>query len=321
MTSLQEQLSVAFPNWQWQFDFPLAQQTYFKVGGPAEAYIELSQKEETAALVRWCAQQDVSLTLLGGGSNVIVSDAGVPGVVLKLRHTAFQTGDPLGDLTPAVAGAGLQTALLVRQAVDAGLAGLEFFLGVPGTVGGAVYNNAHYLKDLISTHISRVEILTATGDSQWLSKEECEFGYDSSRFQRTKEVIWQAEFLLPAGNRELSNERIKEATLYRAQTQPLGMPSSGCIFQNVPNTMELQKQFPRFADQPYVPGGFLIDQAGLKGTRQGDIEVSQKHAAFFVNKGKGTAADIRTLIEKVKQTVKEKFGADLREEVFWLGKP
>jgi UDP-N-acetylmuramate dehydrogenase len=321
MTSLQEQLPSVFPDWQWQFNFPLAQQTYFKVGGPAESYIEVAEKEKAAALVRWCAEQRIPLTLLGGGSNVIVSDAGVPGVVVKLLNDTFEVGAVADGLTTVLAGAGLKTALLVKQTVDVGLSGLEFFLGVPGTLGGAVYNNAHYLKDLISAHINRVEILTRDGTSQWLSKQECEFGYDTSRFQRTKEIVWQVEFLLPAGEHELSRERIKEATLYRAQTQPLGLPSSGCIFQNVPNTPELRKQFPRFADQPYVPGGFLIDQAGLKKTRQGDIEVSEKHAAFFVNRGKGTAADIRTLIQKVKQTVKEKFGADLREEVFWLGKP
>lgn len=320
MTSLQEQLSRTFPQWQWQFDFRLAEKTYFKVGGPAESYIELAEKQEVLALMRWCEEQRIQLTLLGGGSNVVVADAGIPGVVLRLVNDTFETDSITGDLTPVRAGAGLKTALLVRHAVDAGLSGLEFFLGVPGTLGGAVYNNAHYLKNLISVHINRVEVLVG-GVSRWLSKAECEFGYDSSRFQRTHEVIWQVEFLLPPGDLEFSQERIREATLYRAQTQPLGFPSSGCIFQNVPNTPSLQKQFPRFADQPYVPGGFLIDQAGLKGTRQGDIEVSEKHAAFFVNIGKGTAADIRTLIEKVKQTVKEKFGADLREEVFWLGKP
>jgi len=320
MNTLQTQLQQAFPDLPWQFDYALSAQTYFKVGGPAEAYLELDDREQLVAVINYCHDHQLSLTIFGGGSNVIVSDKGIPGVVLKLTNDDFVVVEKKADRGLVRAGAGLKTALLVRKTVDEGLTGLEYFLGVPGNVGGAVYNNAHYLKDLISEHLVRVEIINEQGQAEWLDHEACQFDYDYSRFQETKEVILQAEFSLAKGTTEESQEKIREATVYRAETQPLGLPSSGCIFQNTPNTPKLKELFPQYADKKYVPGGFLIDQAGLKGAKQGDIEVSNKHAAFFINTGQGTARDIQQLINRVKSTVKEKFGAELKEEVFWLGR-
>jgi UDP-N-acetylmuramate dehydrogenase len=317
--TLLSQLTTAFSNLPFQADYTLSQQTYFKVGGQAEAYLELADREQIVEVVKFCRAQQIKLTILGGGSNVIVSDQGINGLVLKLTNDYFTVVGENEGKTIVRAGAGIKTALLVRQTIDAGLMGLEYFLGVPGNLGGAVYNNAHYLQDLLGEHILRVEAINDQGLPVWLDKALCQFGYDTSRFQKTQEVILQAEFSLAPGEEAVSKERIKQATLYRAQTQPLGLPSSGCIFQNAPNTDRLKKLFPQFADRTHVPGGFLIDQAGLKGARQGDIVVSDKHAAFFVNVGHGKAKDIKTLIDKVKSTVKEKFDVDLQEEVFWLG--
>lgn len=317
MTTLQQNLQKNFPNLSFKFDYSLKQQSYFKVGGPAEAYLELKDKEEIAKIVKFCNQNSIKLTIFGGGSNVIVADEGVKGLVLKLTNSEFK--HELRDQKDYVyVGAGQKTSLLVRDTLNLELTGLEFFLGVPGNVGGAVFNNAHYLDDLISDNIEKVEVVNKNGEITWLDVEECEFAYDSSRFHKTKEVILGVVFQLRKGNKEESQELVKKATLYRAKTQPLGIPSSGCIFQNVPNNSELKELFPQFAEKEFVPGGFLIDQAGLKGKTIGGVEVSQKHAAFFVNHGKGTSADIQQLIEIVKQQVKDKFNVELREEVFWL---
>ncbi|MFH2118591.1 MAG: UDP-N-acetylmuramate dehydrogenase [Candidatus Paceibacterota bacterium] len=320
MTILQEQLTTAFPDLSFQLNYPLATQTYFKVGGPAELYLELADRKQIISLVKFCQVNHFPITILGGGSNVVISDEGVAGLVLKLTNDDFSIINQEDEETIVRAGAGLKTALLVRKTIDAGLTGLEYFLGVPGNLGGAIYNNAHYLQDLISKHVYRVEIINAAGEVEWLTNEQCKFAYDASRFQQTAEVILQAEFHLLPGLAEKSQELIKQATLYRSQTQPLGLPSSGCIFQNTPNTPGLKTRFPQFADRSHVPSGFLIDQAGLKNEREGDIEVSDKHAAFFVNRGAGKASDIQKLIERVKSVVREKFGVDLQEEVFWLGK-
>lgn len=317
MTKLQAQLVREFPDYLFQFDLPMAQKTYFKIGGPAEVYIELSDKKQISSLVNWAKQNQVKFKLFGGGSNVIVADTGIKGLVIKVVYDQINF-TKVGEQGKFLVGAGVKTALAVRKTVDFGYTGLEYFLGVPGTIGGAVYNNAHYLEDLIGQHITQVEILNEAGEFVWLDQRSCNFGYDSSRFQKTKEIIYQVEFLLNQGNKDESLALIKKATEYRAKTQPLGLPSSGCIFQNVPNNPSLKQQFPQFAARQHVPGGFLIDQAGLKGAREGEIEVSDKHAAFFVNHGSGTAEQVKKLIAKVKSVVKEKFSVELKEEVFWL---
>jgi UDP-N-acetylmuramate dehydrogenase len=319
MSSTQDLLKQQFPQLKFKNDFVLGPVTYFKIGGPAEVYLELDDLEIVRQVVNFCRTELIPLTMLGGASNVVVADEGIKGLVLHLTNTAVELSeDEFEGKRVVLAGAGIKTALLVSQTVDLGFQGLEYFLGVPGTLGGATYNNAHYLSDLVGEHIYRVEIINSHGEFEWLTNDQCEFGYDRSRFQKTKEIITRVEFILAAGDRETSQAKIKEATLYRAQTQPLGMPSSGCIFQNAPNTPDLQQRFPQFADKKFVPGGFLIDQAGLKGTREGEIEVSQKHAAFFVNHGQGTARDVQTLVDKVKSSVKAQFGVELHEEVFYL---
>jgi UDP-N-acetylmuramate dehydrogenase len=320
MTNLQTQLQQAFPDFPWQFDFALAQLTYFKIGGPAEAYLELTDAEAVAQLIKWVHVHQVRLTMLGGASNVIVADEGISGVVLHLaHHQLIDTGEKIGEKHIVQADTGMKMAALVSQTVNGfGLTGLEYFLGVPGTLGGAVYNNSHYLSHLIGEHIHQVQIITHDGEIKWLNHEECEFGYDTSRFHRTKEVIFAVRFALMPGDKAESLALIKEATEYRANTQPLGIPNSGCIFQNTPNTPHLQQLFPQFAERSHVPGGFLIDKAGLKGERVGDIEVSHKHAAFFVNHGQGTAQDVKTLMKKVQERVKDKFGVELQTEVFYL---
>lgn len=313
--TLQDQLQTAFPDFPFHWQYPLAQQTYFKLGGPAEVYIELADIDQVRQLLVFCNHKQIPITLFGGASNIIVADSGIAGVVLKLTNNQIEFAG-----TTVTAGAGCKTALLVRATVDHGLTGLEYFLGVPGNLGGAIFNNSHYLQQLIGTFITRVEVLTHTGERYWLTQEECDFKYDHSRFQTSGEVIVTAEFNLPVGDLETSQKMIREATLYRAQTQPLGEPSSGCIFQNVPMTEELAKRFPQYKGKAFIGGGFLIDQAGLKGSQEGDIEVSHKHAAFFINHGKGTATQVQTLVARVQARVKELFGVQLQLEVFFLGK-
>lgn len=319
MTDTQRLLTTAFPQESFELDKPLAPLTYFKIGGPAEAFLKITSEDQLNKIIQYTTANNIRITILGGASNVLVSDKGVSGLVLQITaNEVSNTDQTVGGKTIVTAQAGVKTALLVSQTVQLGFTGLEFFLGVPGTLGGAVYNNAHYLHELIDSYIHRVYAIARDGTSRWYSHEECEFAYEHSRFQHSKEVIWLVEFALEPGNKAASQELIKEATQYRANTQPLGIPSSGCIFQNVPNTPELRSQFPQFAKKSHVPGGFLIDQAGLKNTRQGNIVVSEKHAAWMINEGAGTAEDVKALIAQVKKTVAEKFGVELQEEVFFL---
>lgn len=320
MTDTQRQLAAAFPDLKFSFDFPLAEITYFKLGGPAEVFVEVKTTNQLIALIQFCRGAGIAFRVIGGASNIIAPDEGLLGLTILTAHDDYEVlPDVVSDGRNIVrVGVGFKTALFVRQTIDDGLAGLEYFLGVPGRLGGAILNNAHYLSDLIGDHIYRVQVMSPSSDLVWLEHDECDFSYDHSRFQTSGEILIQAEFALHQGEKEASLQKIAEATNYRAKTQPLGEPSSGCIFQNVPNTDHLRQLFPQFANKHYVPGGFLIDQAGMKGQVEGKIEVSQKHAAFFVNKGGGTAADLEKLVQRVKNQVHEKFGVDLREEVFYL---
>jgi len=315
-SSFVSEIQQAFPDLTFHETYPLAQKTYFKMGGPAQVYVEISDEDSIAKVFAWCTNKNIPVTLFGGASNVIVGDEGVQGLVIHLTNTYCELVSD--SKTKILVGAGTKTALMVGKTVQLGLTGLEYFLGVPGTVGGAIYNNAHYLESLIGTHITRVKIAQKDGTTKWLSNEECEFGYDSSRFHTSKEIILAAEFDLTAGNAETSKNLIAEATRYRAQTQPLGAPSSGCIFQNTPNTPKLRELFPQFKERAYIGGGFLIDQAGLKGKTIGGVSVSHKHAAFIINDGTGTAAQVQELIWLIKQEVKKQFDVDLKEEVFLL---
>lgn len=315
---LYKKLKDAFPNVSFQENFILSKITYFKVGGPAEVFVEVYEEETCVNLVNFCRQHNFSVTFLGGASNVIVSDDGISGLVMRYANQDLEVLEQNDTEALVQVSSGIKMATLVSKTVALGLTGLEYFLGVPGMLGGAIYNNAHYLSDLMGKHIHSVKVLNTQGDVEWLDHEVCDFAYDHSRFQKSGEIILAAKFLLRVGEKSESQRLIREATEYRAKTQPLGMPSSGCIFQNTPNTEHLKELFPQFQDREFVPSGFIIDQAGLKGEKIGGIEVSEKHAAFFINTGDGTAEELQQLISKVKRSVYEKFGVELQEEVFYL---
>lgn len=313
-----QQLKHHFPDLKFKPNFKLSRITYFKIGGPAELLVEVENRNLLVKLLQYCQQHDLRFTILGGASNVIVADEGVEGLVVLTRHQQLEVLERNSNNAALQVESGIRTSTLVSEAVELGLTGLEPFLGVPGRLGGAVFNNAHFKNEYIGDYIQQVEVLNQSGDIQWLSQDECEFDYDRSRFQTSGEVILRVKFTLKYGDKAVSKKKIKETTLYRIQTQPLGMPSSGCIFQNVPNNDDLKKKFPQFKDAKYISAGFLIDQAGLKGLKQGGAKVSSKHAAFIVNEGNATAQDVFTLIEQIKSQVKQEFNVELQEEVFWL---
>lgn len=314
MQNVYQQLNERFPDLEWQQNVPLAEKTYFKIGGTAETLLQTDNREALQEIIPFCHEHNIPITIMGGASNVLVADDGIRGLVLQF------TGKKVEKISEneLEAEAGLQTALLVRKSIDHGMMGLEYFLGVPGVIGGAIYNNAHYLEHLIGQYITSVTTITNTGQIQTYSHDECDFAYDYSIFQKNDDLIISARFKLKPLDEAQSKKDLLTATQYRATTQPLGVPSSGCIFQNVPNTPALQTQFPQFKNRSHVGGGFLIDQAGLKGRNIGGVSVSTKHAAFFVNDGTGTEADVKALVDVVKKTVKEKFGVELHEEVFYL---
>lgn len=325
-------LSKAFPNLVFEQDVVLAPFTYMKVGGPAEVLWKATEREALRDVLLWMGENapEVKVTILGGASNVVVTDEGVSGLVIinlcdksevldearrrELYGAEFERLARQAD-GYLLAETGLKTALLVRASLDVQLAGLEPFLGVPGTVGGAIFNNSHYTNELIGTYVEAVEVISQ-GKVTWLSQEECEFMYDHSRFHSTHEPILRVVFALQSGEKERSFALIQEATQKRASTQPLGTANSGCMFKNAALSPEQQVAYD---GKETLSAGWLIDQAGLKGERIGGAVISQKHANFIVNEGNATFADVEALVKRVQEVVKEKFGIQLEREVFFIG--
>jgi UDP-N-acetylmuramate dehydrogenase len=290
-------------------DAPLAPFTTFKVGGPADWLLELhggSELRQAAAIAR---QAGVPLIALGGGSNVLVSDGGVRGIVVRVHGGDVRTVDASG----VRADAGVTINGLVRWTIGRGIAGLEAWAGTPGTVGGAVFGNAHFRGRLISELIDRVTLVTADGAVADLPVSDMEFGYDYSRLHRTREVVVSADFQVSSGDPAALRAVARESLAFRKRTQPLESASAGCIFQNPdPARDRVPAGIPPSA-------GALVDRAGLKGAREGAARVSPTHANFIVNEGGATARDIRALIERCKTEVGARFGVTLREEIVYLG--
>ena len=305
------QLQTAFPDLNWESNVRLEPFTYMKIGGPAEVLWQARNLDELREVVQFVRQQDIELTVLGGASNVVIDDAGLSGLVIINRCEGLLVED--GAL---IAESGVKTGMLVRYSVDQGFAGLEPFLGVPGTLGGAIFNNAHYTNELIGNFVDSVEVVDLSGESKWLTQAECGFSYDHSRFHASGEIILQVRFRLQRGDATISQELIKETTVKRATTQPLGTANSGCMFQNVQLSPEEQL---RFGGKATLPAGWLIDQAGLKGARVGNVVVSDKHANFMINTGDATSHDVQALVKKIQTEVQKTFGLKLEPEVFFLG--
>ena len=301
---------------------PLAKHTYFKLGGVADLFVEVKTKEELVEAVRYAIESKLPHLVLGGGSNVLVSDDGFRGLVIKNKTSAvkikgFTGGGAKGklDLKEAIveAESGVTANYLIRYTLDEGLAGLEDMLGLPGTVGGAVYNNSHHLDKLFADHIIEVEVIGADGIIKKYTNAECQFAYDYSIFHKTKETILSASFQLKRGDKAALWEVATAAVKRRSSTQPLGLPSSGCMFKNITLADRMR------LGVPTASAGYLIDKAGLKGLRVGGAVVSDVHANFIINDGTATSRDVSSLVEDIKQKIKDKFGVSLVEEVIKIG--
>jgi len=290
-------------------DVLLAPFTTFKVGGPADWLVEPKTADETIAALRLAHDARVRVTVIGGGSNVLVGDRGVRGLVLRPRGGVIQaTGGGAVRADAAVTLNGL-----VRWTIGHRLAGLEAWAGTPGTVGGAVCGNAHYGGRLIGDLVSTVTVAGADGASCELPHGAMEFGYDRSRLQRTREVLLWAVFRLgPDADAAALRAVARQSLAHRKRTQPLDRASAGCMFQNPTADDPVPEGIPRSA-------GALVDRAGLKGHRTGGARVSSVHANFIVNEGGATAADIRALAALCQKTVFDRFGVSLREEIVYLG--
>ncbi|HEX7085120.1 MAG TPA: UDP-N-acetylmuramate dehydrogenase [Vicinamibacterales bacterium] len=307
LDALQETLAQALGSDRVARNRPLGPLTTFRIGGPADLFVEPRSEDELVFCLEAASRHDVPVTLLGGGSNVLVADRGVRGLVLRPQDRRIVLESP----SRVRAAAGVTINGLVRWMIGHGLSGLEAWAGTPGTVGGGIYGNAHYGGRLLSEYVVSVRLATPAGDVIDVPADQMAFAYDRSRLQESGEILLSAVFAVSPGQPDALRATARESLAYRKRTQPLAAPSAGCIFRN-PGPDEVPDGIPASA-------GALIDRAGLKGAREGGAMVSPTHANFIVNAGDATAADIRRLVERCRAAVERRFGIRLLEEIVYMG--
>ena len=310
MSDLAAALEKAFGAERIRRDAPLAPLTTFKVGGPADILLETQSSDEITQAVKLAHAAAVKVTMLGGGSNVLVADRGVRGLVIRPRGGEVA---PIGDRLVR-ADAAVTINGLVRWTINRGYAGLEAWAGTPGTVGGAVYGNAHWKKINIGDLIESVRLLKPDGTLLQAPADRMQFDYDYSRLKSTGEILlWAAFRVTPGGDPAALRLVARESLAFRKRTQPLESPSAGCIFMNPDPVRD------RVPDGIPPSAGALVDRAGLKGVALGGARVSPTHANFVVNDGSATAGEIFELVERCRNAVKDQFGVVLRNEIICLG--
>ena len=303
-------LSQAFGADRVMRDAPLAPMTTFKVGGPADFLIETRSADEIIRAVTLAHNLGIRVTMLGGGSNVLIADKGIRGLVLRPRG-----GDvtPIGDRLVR-ADVAVTINGLVRWTINRGFAGLEAWAGTPGTVGGAIFGNAHWQKTDIGDLIESVRLVKPDGTLLQAPADRMEFAYDYSRLKRTGEIALWAAFRVTGGADPAALRAVaRESLAFRKRTQPLESPSAGCIFMNPDPVRD------RVPEGIPPSAGALVDRAGLKGAVVGGATVSPTHANFIITDGQASASDIRALVERCRTAVRERFGVTLRNEIMCLG--
>ncbi|WP_374014732.1 UDP-N-acetylmuramate dehydrogenase [uncultured Veillonella sp.] len=279
---------------------PLSAHTTFKIGGPADIFVEPNSPEKLSRVMQLISEYKAPLTVLGSGSNVLVRDGGIRGVVLslcQLRHVKRR------DEKTLVMGAGFMLKEASEYAWQEGLSGMEFAIGIPGSLGGAVFMNAGAYDGEMSQVVTKVTAVDRNGEFHTYSGGECRFAYRHSLFQDNHEVVAEVEMTLVPGDAKKIKAVMDDLTERRESKQPLEHASAGSTFKRPPGYF----------------AGTLIEQTGLKGLAVGDAMVSQKHAGFVVNVGTAKAKDVLAVIHEVQRRVKEAHGVDLETEVRLIG--
>lgn len=279
---------------------PMKKHTSLRVGGPAKIFVKIPSEEKLCKLVAFCKEKQIPYFVLGNGSNLLVSDRGYEGVILSLGEEFSQVK---AEGTTITAGAGAFLGKAARVALGAGLTGLEFASGIPGTVGGGTVMNAGAYGGDLSQVIRSVRAMKEDGTIEEISGADLEFGYRTSVFKTKPLIILQVVMSLTEGNSEEIESRMKEYARLRQEKQPLEYPSAGSTFKRP------EGQF----------AGKLIMDAGLRGYSLGGAQVAEKHCGFVINKGNATAADVLELMQEVQERVRERFQVELEPEVICLG--
>ncbi len=300
---------------------PMSRHTNFRIGGPAKWFVEAKTLEDVKDAVHMAKAHGVDYVVLGGGSNMLVSDNGFDGLIVKIAMRGFTIE---GNQVEAEAGA--LAVAVARASVDAGLAGFEWAISLPGTIGGAVRGNAGCFGGEIKDVIKCVNVLR-DGQVVELTNEQLQFGYRESLIKQGSDIVLSVVMELAPGDTETLKERMVVILTKRRESQPMNKSSAGCMFKNyeIKSDEELSaidaklRLLEGMKEKRQVSCGWLIDQLGLKGMTIGGAQISEQHGIFLMNLGDATAHDVVQLIQTTKDLVKEKTGIALHEEVQYVG--
>ncbi|MFQ6008083.1 MAG: UDP-N-acetylmuramate dehydrogenase [Candidatus Zixiibacteriota bacterium] len=290
-----------------EFDKELAPFTSFKTGGPAKYFYSAQTVDDIVRAVKAAREYSLPYFILGGGSNVLVSDQGFDGLIVKVDVTGISL---IGE-TEVECGAGEELMSLVNFCAENSLTGLEFASGIWGTVGGAIYGNAGAYGGEIGSVLAEVVVVDRNGNIKTVDRAYCRFGYRDSYLKTTGEVVVKARFRFKKGDKQQVRQQVAKILSLRRSKHPADGMSAGCFFKNIPDPNQ---------EHGKIPAGCLLEQVGAKQLAVGGAKVFEGHANIIVNTGTATSQDIRRLADLLKRKVLERFGIELQEEVIPLGK-
>jgi UDP-N-acetylmuramate dehydrogenase len=324
MNQLYEPLKQLFKDKLKEME-PLALYTTYKIGGPADLFYSANTSEELISIVTQARILKIPFFILGGGSNVLISDSGFRGLVIKNNTGTITIRGMKGNMKGVAkkstvyleADSGVPMNKLVRFSLEEGLSGLEMHLGLPGSVGGAVYMNSKWMKPVgfVGDVIHQATVLTENNQLKQVEKEYFHFSYGSSILQKNSDVLIRVVFALVEEDKDILWARANDSVEHRKATQPQGVRTAGCVFKNITAADALNFGTPDHA----TSAGYLLDKAGCKGLSVGGAEVSKQHANFITTHKEAKASDVIELIHIMKQNVKHTFGVTLKEEILLVG--
>ena len=306
----------------------LAPLTTFKIGGPAKFFCKINQKEELREAFDFAQKNNLELFILGGGSNILISDNGFGGLVIRLQNSAYEFSN-----NRVFCDAGVNLSKIVSQAFKNNLSGMEWAVGIPGTVGGAIRGNAGAYGGSMADVLESVDVIEIKKEQKKFPENfslkkyflsDCKFGYRDSIFKKNRNlIIWSCVFELQTGGKNEIEKKMKDIAEKRTNKLPAGF-SAGSFFQNpVVKNEKLIAKFERYSGTKCqggkIPAGWLIEEVGLRGKKIGGAKVSEKHANFVINLGKAKAEDVIVLSSLIKQKVRVSLGVQLKEEVQYIG--
>ena len=284
------------------FNEPMKRHTTFKTGGPAESFIKIDNINDLKEILQFSKKNEISLTVIGNGSNILVSDKGIKGITLKMQLEKINIQEKNENIQITV-GAGEKLGKLAQVCLQKEITGLEELSGIPGTIGGAIRMNAGAHGKEVKNIVKCVKCIDYDGNEMTFSKEEMKFDYRTSILKEKKYIVTEVKMLLEKGKKEEIKEKMDEYAKYRREKQPIEFPNAGSTFKRGKDFITAK----------------LIDDAGLKGYTIGGAEVSTKHSGFIINKGNATTEDVLKLVEYVKEEVYNKFGKKIELEIEVIG--